>query len=104
MNNPRLSVEYGRDGVITVDYRDWLQGSILRTGAYEPEVWAALTSRAQDNEVFWDIGAHIGKVENGYFADLVILNSNPGDDISHASDIHTVIKNGVLYPADSILR
>jgi len=51
-----------------------------------------------------DTGAHIGKVENGYFADLVILNSNPGDDIAHASDIHTVIKNGVLYPADSILR
>src|SRR5438094_951865 len=51
-----------------------------------------------------DTGAHIGKVENGYFADLVILNSNPGDDISHASDIQPVIKNGVLYPADSILR
>src|SRR6058998_3534883 len=26
-----------------------------------------------------DVGAHIGKIENGYFADLVILNSNPVD-------------------------
>jgi len=26
------------------------------------------------------------------------------DDIAHASDIDTVIKNGVVYPADSILR
>ena len=51
-----------------------------------------------------DTGAHIGKVEKGYFADLVILNSNPLDDITHASDIHTVIKNGVVYPADSILH
>jgi imidazolonepropionase-like amidohydrolase len=51
-----------------------------------------------------ETGAHIGKVEKGYFADLVVLNSNPLDDIAHASDIDTVIKNGVVYPADSILR
>jgi len=51
-----------------------------------------------------DTGAHIGKIDNGYFADLVILKSNPADDIANASDIDTVIKNGVVYPADSILR
>jgi imidazolonepropionase-like amidohydrolase len=51
-----------------------------------------------------DIGARIGKIENGYFADLLILNSNPIDDIAHASDIDAVIKNGVVYPADSILH
>ena len=51
-----------------------------------------------------DTGARIGKVEDGNFADLVILNSNPLEDIAHASDIDSVIKNGVIYPADSILR
>jgi len=51
-----------------------------------------------------DTGAHTGRIENGYFADLVILNSNPLDDIKNASDIDTVIKNGVVYPADSILQ
>ena len=51
-----------------------------------------------------ETGAHIGKIENGYLADLVILNSNPLDDIAHTSDIDTVIKNGVVYPANSILR
>ena len=51
-----------------------------------------------------ETGAHIGNLQNGYFADLVILNSNPIDDIAHASDIDTVIKNGVAYPADSILK
>jgi len=51
-----------------------------------------------------DTGAHLGKIEKGYFADLVILNSNPVDDIAHASDIDTVIKNGVIYPASSILQ
>src|SRR5437660_59165 len=51
-----------------------------------------------------ETGAHIGKLETGYFADLVILNSNPLEDIKNASDIESVIKNGVAYPADSILR
>src|ERR1700726_2380151 len=50
-----------------------------------------------------ETGAHIGKIEKGCFADLVILKSNPADDIAHASDIDTVIKNGVVYPADSLL-
>jgi imidazolonepropionase-like amidohydrolase len=51
-----------------------------------------------------ETGAHIGKIENGYLADLVILNSNPAEDISRASDIETVINNGLVCPADSILK
>jgi imidazolonepropionase-like amidohydrolase len=51
-----------------------------------------------------DTGAHIGQIAPGYLADLVILKSNPVDDIAHASDIETVIKNGIVYPADSILN
>src|SRR5881398_3488688 len=50
-----------------------------------------------------EIGTHIGKIEKGYFADLVVLNSNPADDIAHASDIDSVMKNGVLYPANTLL-
>jgi len=51
-----------------------------------------------------ETGARIGRPEAGYFADLVVLNSNPLDDIKNASDIDAVIKNGVVYPADSIVR
>ena len=40
----------------------------------------------------------------GNFADLVILKSNPVDDIAHASDIESVIKNGVLFPAKEMPR
>jgi len=49
-----------------------------------------------------ETGAHIGKIDNGYLADLVILKSNPVDDIAHASDIDSVIKNGVLYTSSAL--
>ncbi len=51
-----------------------------------------------------ETGGKIGAIEPGKLADLVILNSNPADDIANASDIQTVIKNGVIYPADGILK
>ncbi len=50
-----------------------------------------------------ETGARIGKVENGFFADLVILKADPLHDIAHASAIDAVIKSGVVYSADSIL-
>jgi imidazolonepropionase-like amidohydrolase len=49
-----------------------------------------------------EIGPKIGALAPGHFADLVILNSNPIDDIAHASDIDGVMKNGILYPADAV--
>jgi len=60
MRNPRLSVPYAGRGVITLDYRDWLQHQIMEHGSYEPEVYSALTERATTGEVFWDVGANIG--------------------------------------------
>jgi imidazolonepropionase-like amidohydrolase len=51
-----------------------------------------------------DTGAKIGSLKPGNFADLVILKSNPLDDIKNASDIDSVMKNGVVYPVNSILK
>ena len=51
-----------------------------------------------------EVGPKIGAIAPGNFADLVILKSNPVDDIAHASDIESVMKNGVLYSADAFAR
>jgi imidazolonepropionase-like amidohydrolase len=50
------------------------------------------------------VSAKIGAIEPRKLADLVILNSNPLDDIAHASDVESVIKNGVIYPIDSLVN
>ena len=47
-----------------------------------------------------ETGGKIGAIEPGKFADLVILKSNPLADIARTSDIETVMKNGILYPAE----
>ena len=51
-----------------------------------------------------DTGAHIGKIDNGYFADLVIVKSNPLDDIARASEIDSVMKNGMHYRTAELVR
>ncbi|WP_321515777.1 amidohydrolase family protein [Marinifilum fragile] len=39
----------------------------------------------------------IGTIEKGKVADLLLLNTNPLENISNTKDIHTVIKEGVIY-------
>jgi len=51
-----------------------------------------------------ELGAHVGKIDKGSFADLVILKSNPLDDIAHASDIESTMKGGVIYTPDELTK
>ncbi len=55
-----LTIAYGDGCWITIDERDWLQSAIFTSGAYEPEVWAALAQYATADEVVWDVGANVG--------------------------------------------
>ena len=44
----------------------------------------------------------LGSLKKGMWADLVILNSNPLEDISHTLDIEAVIKQGALYAPEEL--
>lgn len=59
----------------------------------------AIAARAFGGEV----GAKLGAIEPGHYADMVILSANPLDDIAHASKIESVMKGGVLHAAGTIL-
>ena len=48
--------------------------------------------------------SEIGTIDPGMLADLVILRANPLVDIHNASEIETVIKDGVEHPAIDLLE
>jgi imidazolonepropionase-like amidohydrolase len=44
----------------------------------------------------------LGSVEAGKAADLVLVDGNPGDDISNIRRCRTVFKNGAVYDSDKL--
>ena len=54
----------------------------------------ALRSSQSDAAEALGAGSQLGRIAPGYMADLVILNTNPFDDIRNVRDIQTVMKNG----------
>ena len=46
----------------------------------------------------------LGSVEPGKLADFVVLDANPLDDISNVRKVHKVIKGGVLYDREELLK
>ena len=46
--------------------------------------------------------AEFGSLEPGKFADLIVLDGNPLDDIRNTLSIEDVMKNGRLYDANTL--
>jgi predicted amidohydrolase len=47
---------------------------------------------------------NLGSIREGAIADLVVLNSNPVEDIRNTKAIHTIIKGGEVYSQEAILE
>jgi imidazolonepropionase-like amidohydrolase len=71
---------------------------LMREAGLTPREILACTTANAARTFGGQTGAKIGALAPGKFADMVILNSNPLEDIAHASDIDSVIKGGVVYP------
>ena len=44
----------------------------------------------------------IGKVDKDYFADLLILDQNPLEDINNTRKIHMLVSNGEVFDAKKL--
>jgi len=65
---------------------------------------AALLATTLNNAKILNKEDELGTVEPGKYADLVILNADPLQDITHTQDIHLVIKNGLVLDPDVLLE
>ena len=64
-------------------------------GAMAPH--AALRAATLDGAKFLGLDHQLGSIEVGKLADLVVLESNPLDDIKNSTDIAFVVKNGEIF-------
>jgi hypothetical protein len=64
----------------------------------------ALQVATRNGAVYHGLGESLGSIETGKLADLVILGTNPLDDIRNTRDIVYVIKDGIVYRGDDASR
>ncbi len=86
---------HGQQHGIGSHWEIWMAASA--TGAH-----GALDVATRQGAYFLGAIEDLGTLETGKIADLLVLNSNPLDDIHNTLDIGYVMKGGVLYEADTL--
>ncbi|MFP3598266.1 amidohydrolase family protein [Chryseobacterium sp. SIMBA_029] len=66
--------------------------------------WQVLQSATINTTKIFNSENSLGSVTEGKTADLVLLRSNPVENLDHLTDIDMVFKNGQAMPADNILK
>jgi Tol biopolymer transport system component len=74
----------------------WMMGS----GGMKPH--AALKAATIDSADAIGFAKHLGSLEVGKLADLIVLDANPLDDLRNTAKIAEVMKNGRLYDAATL--
>jgi Tol biopolymer transport system component/imidazolonepropionase-like amidohydrolase len=73
---------------------------MIQSGGMTP--WQALYCATMNGAESIGLASQLGSLEPGKLADFLVLNSNPLDDIHNSRDLQYVVKNGVLYSAESL--
>ncbi|HEY2849529.1 MAG TPA: amidohydrolase family protein, partial [Gemmatimonadaceae bacterium] len=61
----------------------------------------AITAATLNSAMAIGAASKLGTVEPGKFADLVVLNANPADDIRNTRAIAFVVRGGVVHRRDA---
>ncbi len=65
---------------------------------------AALQTATLNNAKVLHKENELGTVQEGHYADLVILDANPLEEISNTRTIHLVIKDGMVLDPSQLLE
>lgn len=87
---------HGEQQGIGAQWELWL----LQSGGMSP--WQTLYSATMNGAESIGLDKQIGSIEPGKLADLVVLNSDPLENIHNTNDILYVIKNGTVYSAGTL--
>jgi imidazolonepropionase-like amidohydrolase len=87
-----VNIAFGTDSGVSEHGRNGEEfGLMVDNGMSSAEALQAATVRAAD---LLGQAAELGQIKAGYLADMVVVNSNPLDDIAVMTDIQVVIKGG----------